>query len=415
MAIPSVCDVLPPSTLTVEQAQERILTAIQPITQTETVLLEHALGRVLAQTITAPFNVPPHRNSAMDGYALHSSSLTAGLNQLTVIGRSLAGHPFQGDVGQGECVRITTGAVVPEGADTILIQEEVKRFEDRIEYFGSIKPNKHIRHPGEDLAQGSEVLQQGRVLNAADMGLIASLGLGHITVWRKPKVAIISTGDELRPIGSPLGEGQIHDSNRYTLRALLQRLGVEVIDFGIVADEPSTLEQAFTTAAQQADVLITTGGVSVGEADYITQLLGQLGQINFWKIAMKPGKPLAFGQVGTCSFFGLPGNPVSTMATFLIFVRPALLKLGHYPVRSVIEYRAKCLTSLKKASGRQDYQRGVCHQDEQGQWWVKSTGVQESHVLRSMSRANCFMVLAKDWGDVAEGTEIPIIPFEGLF
>ena len=408
------CDALPAHTLTVDQAQARILAAIQPIQSTELIELDTALGRVLAQAIIAPFNVPPHRNSAMDGYALNSQQNTEG-KLLRVIGKSLAGHPFQGSVGLGECVRIMTGAVVPQGADTVLMQEDVKRIGEVIEYQELLKPNKNIRHPGEDIAQGVEVFQAGRVLNAADLGLIASLGIGQVTVWRRPKVAIISTGDELVPVGQPLAEGQIHDSNRYTLLGLLQRLAVEVIDLGIVSDDPIQLEQAFQRATERADVLITTGGVSVGDADYVTQLLERMGQVNFWKIAMKPGKPLAFGRLGACAFFGLPGNPVSTMATFLVLVRPALLALSHYPVKSSIQYSAKLIGTLKKAPGRQDYQRGISYQDERGQWWVKSTGVQDSHVLRSMSVANCFMVLAREWGNVEEGAEIAIIPFEGLF
>lgn len=415
MTNPSSCDVLPPSTLTVAQAQARILAALQGVKETEYLPLEQALGRVLAEAIKAPFNVPPHRNSAMDGYALNSTSLTEGVNRLTVVGKSLAGHPFKEKVGLGECVRITTGAVVPDGANTILIQEDITRFDNIIEYIGTTKPDKHIRYPGEDLAQGAEVLSVGRVLNAADLGLIASLGIGHVSVWRKVKVAIMSTGDEVQAIGKPLSTGQIYDSNRYTLKGLLQRLEVEVIDFGIVPDEPSTLEQAFLSATAQADVLITSGGVSVGDADYITQILERLGQIDFWKIAMKPGKPLAFGRLGNCAFFGLPGNPVSTMVTFIIFVRSALLKLGNYPVKPVVSYSAKCLTDLYKAPGRQEYQRGIAEQDEYGQWTVRNTGIQESHVLHSMSVANCFMVLAQEWGDVEQGTEIPIIPFAGLF
>lgn len=414
MTIPPSCDALPSHTLTVVQAQARILDTIQPLQRQETIPLDQALGRVLAETIIAPFNVPPHRNSAMDGYAINSSVIAQDLNHFRIIGKSFAGRPFQGVVGEGECVRIMTGAVVPQGADSVLMQEEVQLIGDSIEYQGKLKPQQNIRHAGEDLAQGSEVLPIGRVINAADLGLIASLGIGQITVWQRPKVAIMSTGDELRPIGQTLAEGQIHDSNRYTLRGLLQRLAVEVIDFGIVPDDPVQLEQAFKTAMQQADVLITTGGVSVGEADYVTQLLERLGQVNFWKIAMKPGKPLAFGRLDQCAFFGLPGNPVSTMATFLIFVRAALLALGHYPAQSPRQYSAKLIGRLKKAPGRQDYQRGICHQDESGQWWVKSTGLQDSHVLRSMSVANCFMVLARDWGNVEENTEIPIIPFEGL-
>ncbi|WP_020561228.1 gephyrin-like molybdotransferase Glp [Thiofilum flexile] len=415
MSNPPSCDFLPVNTFTVDQAQIRILQTIKPIKESETLELTQALGRVLAQAIIAPFDVPPYRNSAMDGYAVKSQGQTQGLQQFRMIGKSFAGHPYQGSVGAGECVRIMTGAVVPEGADAVLMQEEVIVQGELIEYQGSVRLKQHIRHPGEDLAQGSEVLASGRVLNAADLGLIASLGIGQVTVWRKPKVAIISTGDELKPIGQTLNAGQIYDSNRYTLRGLLQRLAVEVLDIGIVPDDPELLEATFKSALQQADVLISSGGVSVGEADYVTRLLEQLGQIDFWKIAMKPGKPLAFGRLGECAFFGLPGNPVSTMVTFLVLVRPALLTLGHYPVKPLAMTQAKLLSPVRKAVGRQDYQRGICHQDDTGQWWVQSTGLQESHVLRSMSLANCFIVLAREWSNIEEGAEVPIVLFEGLF
>jgi molybdopterin molybdotransferase len=264
------------------------------------------------------------------------------------------------------------------------------------------------------MAAGDQVLSRNRKLNAADLGLLASLGMSEVDVLRRPRVAFCSTGDELRAIGEPLAAGDIYDSNRYTLRGMLQQLDVDILDLGVVRDTPKAVEQAFSSAAQQADVLITSGGVSVGDADYVTATLEKLGEVSFWKMAMKPGKPLAHGRLGDCLFFGLPGNPVSVMATFLLFVRPAILTLRGEPLATLPEYNATSTQALKKAAGRKEYQRGICAQDAQGHWQVTSTGVQESHLLRSMSQANCFIVLERETADLAAGSQVKIIPFAGL-
>jgi molybdopterin molybdotransferase len=398
---------------TVEQAQAHILASIPVLQAQERVSIWQAQGRVLAQHVSAPLDVPPHRNSAMDGYALrHADSMNVA--DLTVIGTAFAGRPFAGEVQSGECVRIMTGAVVPAGADSVVMQENVQRESDRIRVSHPLDLGENVRHPGEDMRVGDTVLDSGRKLNAADLGLIASLGIGEVTVLRRPRIAFCSTGDELKGIGETLQPGDIYDSNRYTLYGLLQKLDVEIIDLGVVRDTPEAVEHAFEQAMQGADILITSGGVSVGEADYVTATLTRLGQVNFWKIAMKPGKPLTFGTLGNSFFFGLPGNPVAVMATFLLFVRPAILQMRGESIPLTPEYSAICDTPLAKAAGRKDYQRGICERDTSGQWHVSSTGGQGSHILRSMSQANCFIVLPQEWGNVAAGTTVSIIPFEGL-
>ncbi|SDZ94001.1 molybdopterin molybdochelatase [Thiothrix caldifontis] len=405
------CDTLPSGTLAVEQAQARVLDSIQALRDTETLPLMQAAGRILAEPARAQMQVPPHTNSAMDGYALRHADSGASLH---VIGTAFAGHPFTGTVQAGECVRIMTGAVLPAGADSVVMQENVQRDGDTIRLSGTLKRGENVRYAGEDSQPGDILLEAGRKLNAADLGMLASQGISTVTVWRRVRVAFCSTGDELTPLGMPLQPGQIYDSNRYTLHAMLQTLDVDMIDMGIIRDTPQAVEQAFQQATLTADVLITSGGVSVGEADYVSDTLQRLGQVNFWKIAFKPGKPLAFGTLGDCLFFGLPGNPVSVMVTFLLFVRPAILTLRGESVPLVPEYPAICDTPLKKAPGRKDYQRGIAERDSTGQWHVRTTGNQGSHVLRSMSQANCFIVLPLEWGNVAAGTSVTIIPFEGL-
>lgn len=407
------CDVLPAGTLTQEQAQQRILATLGAVQGTERVNLQQASGRVLAQTVTAGIEVPPHRNSAMDGYAVRHADLATS-QTLQLIGSSFAGRPFSGSVKAGECVRIMTGAVVPEGTDSVVMQENVCCDAENVHIQALPQLGENVRYPGEDMQIGATVLEAGRKLNAADLGLLASLSIAEVDVLRRPRVAICSTGDELRAIGETLQAGDIYDSNRYTLRGLLQQLDVDIIDMGVVRDEPQAVEQAFQQASARADVFITSGGVSVGEADYVTDTLKRLGEVDFWKIAVKPGKPLAFGKLGACHFFGLPGNPVSVMATFLLFVRPAILKLRGETVLPPPEYTATCTTSLRKAVGRKDYQRGICQRNNDGTWQVTSTGGQGSHILRSMSQANCFIALPLESGNVEAGTQVTIIPFEGL-
>ncbi len=405
--------VLPSNNLTVEQAQQAILDGINPLVDTEIIAIRHGLGRVLAQAISAPVNVPPERNSAMDGYACRHADIEAG-KSLQVLGTSFAGRPFSGIVTSGQCVRIMTGAVVPDGADTVVMQEYVQREGDVINVQLIPKVGEHVRHAGEDLRIGQVVLDKGRKLTAADLGLLASLGIGEVEVIRRLRVAFCSTGDELRSIGQSLEAGNIYDSNSYTLLGMLQKLEVEIIDLGIVRDTPEAVEQVFKQAKAQADVFITSGGVSVGEADYVALTLNRLGSVSFWQLAIKPGKPLTFGRLDNCLFFGLPGNPVSVIVSFALFIRPTLLKLKGENLTVTPEYTALCESPLKKAPGRKEYQRGICRQETDGRWYVTSTGAQGSHILSSMTHANCFIVLPLETGNLEAGTDVTIMPFEAL-
>lgn len=403
-----------PHMLSVEEAQACILQAISPVSTCERVSLRQGLGRILATPVMARLDVPSHRNSAMDGYAFRHID-TDIHKAFHVAGVSMAGHPFHGTLDIGQCVRIMTGAVVPADADTVVMQEHVSREGDIITLQRIPPPGANVRHPGEDLCAGDVVLPAGRKLNAADLGLLASQGISEVDVLRHPRIAFFSTGDELKGIGESLQPGDVYDSNRYTLFGMLGKLDVDILDLGVIPDRQEAVGQAFAQASQLADVVITSGGVSVGDADYVTDTLRKTGTVEFWKIAVKPGKPLAFGKLNDrCLFFGLPGNPVSVMATFLLFARPAILKLRGEGVTKLPEYRAVCDTPLQKAPGRKDYQRGVCHLDEEGQWHVHSTGMQGSHILRSMSAANCFIVLPLLAGDVKAGEAVNIIPFHEL-
>jgi molybdopterin molybdotransferase len=400
----------------VAKAREVIARFLQPVTATERLSVRAALGRVLAEDVVSPLNVPAHDNSAMDGYAVRFADLKSdGEATLKITGTAFAGAPFRGAVKAGECVRIMTGGVVPPGADTIVMQEHVKAVQDRVTIGSGHKKGQNLRRAGEDLAAGQIALTRGLPLRPADVGLIASLGIGEVTVYRKLRVAFFSTGDELVSIGAQLKEGQIYDSNRYTIHGMLTRLGCEVLDMGVVRDDPQLLEKAFHDAADAADVVITSGGVSVGEADFVKELLNKLGEVVFWKIAMKPGRPLAYGKIGHAHFFGLPGNPVSVMVTFYQFVRDALLKLsGRDPVPPLPTFKVPCVSNLKKAPGRTEFQRGILQCDAHGTWSVRVTGEQGSGILRSMSEANCFIILPDTQGNVASGTLVEVQVLEGV-
>ena len=404
-----------PNSLTVDEALRRIDTAVQPVAGFEKVAIRSALGRVLVEDIRSNINVPPHTNSAMDGYAVNSADFPeSGTRELTVIGTAWAGQPFAGSVTRGQCVRIMTGAMLPDGTDSVVIQERVERDGDVIRFGTGNKPGQNVRQPGEDLAVGQVVLEAGKKLIPADIGLLASLGVAEVKVRRRLRVAFFSTGDELRSIGEPLEAGQIYDSNRYTLYGMLTRLGVDLIDMGVVRDRREDVQQAFTDAAAIADAIITSGGVSVGEADFVKETLETVGEVNFWKIAMKPGRPLAFGKVGNAMFFGLPGNPVSVMVTFYQFVQPALQRMMGQTQAAPIRFRVPCLSRLKKMPGRVEFQRGILETDAQGHMVVRSTGEQGSGILSSMSRANCFIILPMECGNVESGTTVDVQPFEGL-
>ena len=402
-----------PKALTVAAATARILEACQPVTGQENVDLVHCLDRVLASAVQARIDVPPAPCSAMDGYALAAAPVAAG-QSLQLVGTSAAGHPWDGHLEPGQCIRILTGAVVPPGASAVVMQEDVERFDNAITLTADVPANANIRGQGEDTKAGAEILVRGRRLTAADIGLLASQGIGAVDVFRRPRVAFFTTGDELAPIGQPLQPGQIHDSNRYTLHALLQRFPVEVEDLGVIADTEDAVRAALQEAGSRADLILTTGGVSVGDADFVTQLLQREGQVNFWKIAMKPGKPLAFGRFGDAMFLGLPGNPVSVMATFSLFVRPALFQLGGALPEPPLVMRARLLANLRKSPGRADYQRGIIEQHD-GEWTVRSAGGQGSHQLRSMSLANAYIVLPAESGDVEAGSMVEVIPFQTIF
>lgn len=409
------CDADSPRLLPVAEAKRRILAQVAPVAGTERLAIRDALGRVLAEDIAATMSVPPHANSAMDGYALRGDDLPAsGERVLRVTGRALAGAPFGGRVGPGQCVRIMTGAVMPEGADTVIMQEHVARQGDDIRLGQGHRPGDNVRAAGEDMRAGQTVLGAGHLMMPGELGLLASLGIAEVTVRRRPRVAFFSTGDELRGVGQPLEPGQIYDSNRYTLYGMLQRLGVEALDLGVVEDRREALRTAFHDAAAVADVVITSGGVSVGEADYVKQTLDELGQVGFWRIAMKPGKPLAVGRLGAAHFFGLPGNPVSVMVTFCQFVRPALQRLMGRSEAPDLTLRVPCTTDLHKQPGRLEYQRGVLHYDATGGLVVATTGGQDSHLLTSMSRANCFIVFPAESTGAAAGELVEVQPFAGL-
>jgi molybdopterin molybdotransferase len=412
----SCADDYDPNSMPVEKAREVIARFLTPVTATERVHVRAALGRVLAEDVVSPLDVPAHDNSAMDGYAVRFTDLRPdGDATLRCIGTAFAGAPFRGTVGAGQCVRIMTGGVVPAGTDTIVMQEHVKADGDRIVIGKGHRKGQNLRRAGEDLAAGQVALKRGAALKPADIGLISSLGIGEVGVYRRLRVAFFSTGDELVSIGAQPKEGQIFDSNRYTIHGMLTRLGCEVIDMGVVRDDPALLERAFSQAAASADVVITSGGVSVGEADFVKDLLNKLGEVVFWKIAMKPGRPLAYGRIGTAHFFGLPGNPVSVMVTFYQFVRDALLRLaGLDPVPPVATFRVPCVSSLKKAPGRTEFQRGVLERDADGAWHVRVTGEQGSGILRSMSEANCFIILPVEQGNVAPGALVDVQPLEGI-
>jgi len=397
-----------PNSMPVEQARQLIKQFLAPVTEHESIKVQDAFHRTLASDVMSPLNVPPHDYSSMDGYAVRAADLADSGNKLIKIGTSFAGHGFEGAVGAGECVRIMTGATIPAGCDSVVMQEQTKVDGDQIEFSVTCKRGQNIRLVGEDIQQGAVVLAQGQRINAAEMGLLASLGFAEISVFRKLKIAIFSTGDELVQPGKPLAGGQIYDSNRFTLIGLLTELGAEILDMGNIRDDKNAVRSALQKASSQADVIITSGGVSVGDADYIKELLDELGEVVFWKLAMKPGRPLAYGKVGNCHFFGLPGNPVAVMVTFLQFVRNALWELmGQHP-KPVFSFQAICTTPIKKAAGRTEFQRGILTQGEDGVWQVQTTGEQGSGILSSMSNANCFIVLPMEQGNVEKGSVVQI-------
>jgi len=411
----SVCDDYDPNSMPVEQAREYIKVFLSPVQETERLHLHAALGRVLAEEVHATHNVPNHDNSAMDGYAFNADDLAQGTTRLKITGAAFAGNALIGSFEKGTCVRIMTGAAIPASADTVIAQERVEIDGEFIQFTDTPNRGANVRYPGEDLKAGQVVLYVGHQISPADLGLIASLGIGEVAVYRKLKVSFFSTGDELASIGSTLKKGQIFDSNRYTLFGMLTRMGAEIEDLGAIPDDPILLEKTLIKAAENSDVILTSGGVSVGEADYMKQLLQKLGQVLFWKIAMKPGRPLAFGKIGNAHYFGLPGNPVAVMVTFYQFVRQAMLVLmGQGNPAAIPMLNVICTSSIRKLKGRTEFQRGILFVGEDGHWQVKTTGNQSSGVLSSMSQANCFIVLDDDVGNVEAGTTVKVQLFDGV-
>ncbi len=411
----SMTDGYDPNAMSVAKAKAWITNFLKPIDQKETIHIKDALNRVVAEPIIATMNVPNHDNSAMDGYAMNLDLLPDhGPFKLKVTGKLFAGNPLEGNL-EG-ALRIMTGATIPYGLNAVIPQEHVELNEGVITFQTKPQANKNIRRAGEDIKTGQTILKNGRSIEPCDLGLLASLGIDSIKVYRKIKVAFFSTGDEIISLGNPLLPGQVYDSNRYSLIGLLKRLGVEAFDLGVIPDDKKIIEDTLKKASDIADIVITTGGVSVGEADYMKDILKKIGEILFWKISMKPGKPLAYGKIGQCHYFGLPGNPVSTMVTFYQFVREAVLTLsGQTPIPKIPIIKAKLLGPLKKIPGRTEFQRGTYEQDDQGTFKVSPLKDQGSGILRSMSEANCFILLHEDTAHLEKDMWVDIQLFDNLF
>tara|TARA_S200000501_G_scaffold345032_1_gene357342 strand:+ start:656 stop:1912 length:1257 start_codon:yes stop_codon:yes gene_type:complete len=407
--------------MTAAEAKKLILENTSVIDATEEVELKNSLGRACAKNIISPINVPNHINSAMDGYAINldnarerqtSASLWDRVpEKIKIIGKATAGNPYSGNFNQNAAIQIMTGAVVPKGYDTVVINEDVSVSNGNL----IIKefPNKgdNIREAGEDLEKGEACINKHKMLTAADLGLLASIGISKINVFRKPKVAIFSTGDEIKNPNESLSIGQIYDSNRFSLAGMLQKIGVEIIDLGIIPDDPIMLKERLGNASSSSDVLITTGGVSVGERDYMKAVLNEIGKIFFWKIKIKPGRPFTFGNIDECMYFGLPGNPVSSMVTFSQFVMPSLIKLSGSTPQETFFLPAKAAVAIRKIKGRTEYQRGTYEKKQNGSFWVKPTANQGSGILNSMSRANCIIHLTDELSDIKIGGSVLIEPF----
>lgn len=401
--------------LSVAEAQSKIRAAIAAVGEQESIGLPQALGRILAESIHSPIAIPPQRNAAMDGYAFAAADIVENRAfSLRLAGCSWAGNPFTAAIAPKQCVRIFTGAVVPDFADSVIAQEQVESNGEQITLPGDTRPFKNIRAAGSDVKPHETLLTAPKTLTASDLALLAAAGVGSVSVKRKLKIAFFSTGDELSPLGQALATGQIYDSNRYLLAGLLADANHDVSDLGIVKDDPQLLEQTLQDAARQYDAIISTGGASVGDADYVKQTLEKCGRVDFWKLAIKPGKPLAFGRIGDCRFFGLPGNPVAVLVTFKQFVQPALRQLAGAPPATALQLQARCDGKLRKSPGRQEYQRGILHQSGPGQFNVKLAGPQDSHQLSVASLANCFIVLEADCDGVEAGEMVTVEPFQAF-
>ena len=395
--------------ISVQDGQERILAEITAPVPVEIVPIVHALGRVLGEDVRAPFDVPPADNSAVDGYAVSSADIPPkGLATLAVIADLPAGAVFDGTVSAGNAIRIMTGAPMPRGADTVYPQEIVEREGDVVR-IGPLEKGVNVRARGEDVQAGTVVIESGTCLRPQEIGLIASLGIWQVAVHGRPRVALLSTGDEVVEPGTPRAPGQIYDANRFALRGSIEQCGGEVIDLGIIPDLRDELRARLSEASRMADVVITSGGVSVGDYDLVKEVLGELGGIDFWQVKMQPGRPLAAGRIGPAQFFGLPGNPVASMLAFLLFVRPALWKLAGRRRLHAETFEATTVEPLRKKSGRREYKRGILAYRD-GRWEVRTTGPQGSGILSSMVAGNCLIVLDEARGDVAAAEAVMVEP-----
>ncbi|ELB2883275.1 TPA: bifunctional molybdopterin-guanine dinucleotide biosynthesis adaptor protein MobB/molybdopterin molybdotransferase MoeA [Vibrio alginolyticus] len=406
------CDTLSPAFLSVVQGQEKILSLVNTVSEIEACKIENAYGRVLAEHIVSPVNVPQYTNSAMDGYAIRSDDVDRDSYQ--VVAEVMAGHAYDQPLEVGQAVKVMTGAPTPRNGDTVVMREQAIQEGDKVTFNGAnIKAGQNVRQAGEDLAIGSDVFTAGTRLASPEMGMIASLGFGEANVFRKLKVAVFSTGDEVQAPGTEQKANSIYDSNRFTIMGMLKKLGCEILDFGILEDNEQLMIEALENASVQADVVMTSGGVSVGDADYIKLALDKLGQIDFWRINMRPGRPLAFGQINNKPFFGLPGNPVAVMVSFINFVEPALRKMQGEQGWKPLKVNAIATENLRSRQGRTEFSRGVYELDATGRLTVRTTGKQGSGILRSMSEANCLIEISPAIDTVKAGESVTIIPLQG--
>ncbi|EJV0277309.1 bifunctional molybdopterin-guanine dinucleotide biosynthesis adaptor protein MobB/molybdopterin molybdotransferase MoeA [Vibrio parahaemolyticus] len=406
------CDTLSPAFLSVVQGQEKILSLVNTVSEIEACKIENAYGRVLAEHIISPVNVPQYTNSAMDGYAIRSDEVDRDSYQ--VVAEVMAGHAYDQPLEVGQAVKIMTGAPTPLNGDTVVMREQASQEGDKVTFNGSnIKAGQNVRQAGEDLTIGSDVFTAGTRLASPEMGMIASLGFGEANVFRKLKVAVFSTGDEVQAPGTEQKANSIYDSNRFTIMGMLEKLGCEILDFGILEDNEQLMIEALENASAQADVVMTSGGVSVGDADYIKLALDKLGQIDFWRINMRPGRPLAFGQINNKPFFGLPGNPVAVMVSFINFVEPALRKMQGEQGWKPLKVNAIATENLRSRQGRTEFSRGIYELDNTGRLTVRTTGKQGSGILRSMSEANCLIEISPAIDTVKAGESVTIIPLQG--
>ncbi|HCG7303503.1 bifunctional molybdopterin-guanine dinucleotide biosynthesis adaptor protein MobB/molybdopterin molybdotransferase MoeA [Vibrio parahaemolyticus] len=406
------CDTLSPAFLSVVQGQEKILSLVNTVSEIEACKIENAYGRVLAEHIISPVNVPQYTNSAMDGYAIRSDDVDRSSYQ--IVAEVMAGHAYDQPLEVGQAVKIMTGAPTPRNGDTVVMREQASQEGDKVTFNGSnIKAGQNVRQAGEDLAIGSDVFTAGTRLASPEMGMIASLGFGEANVFRKLRVAVFSTGDEVQAPGTEQKANSIYDSNRFTIMGMLEKLGCEILDFGILEDNEQLMIEALENASAQADVVMTSGGVSVGDADYIKLALDKLGQIDFWRINMRPGRPLAFGQINNKPFFGLPGNPVAVMVSFINFVEPALRKMQGEQGWKPLKVNAIATENLRSRQGRTEFSRGIYELDDTGRLTVRTTGKQGSGILRSMSEANCLIEISPAIDTVKAGESVTIIPLQG--